>query len=90
MICYLKYGFRGSNRSLLCSIRNLYNYILSLVSRELVSSELYTVRCGIKSSNLFEDSNTVCVGIVALVLLLNTYARFREVSEVCYAVFGTK
>ena len=25
--------FRGSNRSLLCKLRNLYNYILSFVSK---------------------------------------------------------
>lgn len=44
--------FQSGNRGLLCSFRSQYNYILSFVSRELVSSELYTVRCGVTRDEL--------------------------------------
>jgi len=33
MICYLKYVLHGSNQRVFYSFRNLYNYILSFVSK---------------------------------------------------------
>ena len=69
--------FHGGIQSVLCSLRNPF-FVFKKKYQNL--------------SNLFEDSNTACVGIVALVLLLNptpseyrslemnsrdTYARFH-------------
>ena len=75
MICYLKYGFRGSNRSVLCSFRNLSFCILKIV---------------LNLSNLFEDPYSVRDTGHALVLLLNTYTRFQTIIEVYSSAVGTK
>lgn len=51
--------------------------VIEVYSADLGTHCLYS-KNRIKSSNLFEDFNTVCVGIGALVLLLNTNERFQD------------